>query len=153
MDNKTRPIVTPAHVENYCARLGARLGDAEKLRFEPVRIGTWESKSGECHANVDYWVAHAPGRDAVRGWIINGTDGAGRCFPIAHSVGRENGKLHDITPPDGEPLAPDALRLFLPHEGTVEEFDELKIDWSGRFYPSLPYWGSQRVEDEPEAEY
>ncbi len=50
---------------------------------------------------------------------------------IAHSIVREGDDLYDITPLN----PPDLRPQFLSHEGTQAEFDELKITWTGKFYP------------------
>jgi len=121
----------PANVESYFARLNERLGDAEHFPFKRVRIGDWEPLQNRCHDNVDRWVIENQGCEAVRGWLIGASSGDGGKMYIAHSIVREGGDSYDITP-----LNPPDLRLqFLRHEGTQMEFDELKITWTGKFYP------------------
>jgi ribonuclease HI len=68
------------------------------------------------------------GNDVDRGYLL-----------AAHSVGWENGKLYDITPADGESPDPHEARVFVTHDGTMEEFDVFRqSEWSSVPYHPMP---------------
>ena len=121
----------PVHIESYFAQLNARRMDAVHIQFKAVKIEDWEPLPNRCHDNVDRWVAESLTRGAVRGWLIGATGGDGSTMYIAHSVVREGEELYDITPLN----PPDLFPRFLKHNGTQAEFDDLKITWTGLFYP------------------
>lgn len=123
--------VIPAHIESYFAQLNARRTDAVRVPFKAIKIEDWEPLPNKCHDNVDRWVAENLAYGVVRGWLIGATGGDGSTMYIAHSVVQEGEELYDITPLNPPDLSPQ----FLKHEGTQAEFDELKITWTGRFYP------------------
>jgi hypothetical protein len=118
-------LITP-EVESYFASLSSRIGEAVEMPFE----GTpgFEPRATYCHDNANDWAARDANRKAVRGWYIL-LLGSGSYMFIAHSVIEEAGRLYDITPSDPRPTK------FLTHEGTQDEFDALKIEWSGNPYP------------------
>jgi hypothetical protein len=114
-----------ADIDSYLKSLGARLGERVEVPFKSVSISEWRPMPRCCHANVDCWVSGQTGRKALRGWLIDGTDGLDGFLVVAHSVVDECGELYDITPRDGSPLNPNERRWFLRHNGTTEEFDAM----------------------------
>jgi hypothetical protein len=60
---------------------------------------------GECHDNVDRWVALYPEARAVRGWRHEDFNGVTHKF-VAHSAIRTAGGLVDVTLPSTEPARP-----------------------------------------------
>ncbi|NEI96394.1 hypothetical protein [Rhizobium ruizarguesonis] len=110
----------PAIMERgeYERDICARSGSAVDVRYEPdASIGAWTTKVAECHANVDYWVAHHEGYAAVRGWLAH--IGCGDLHGYtAHSVLRDpHRELVDITPVEGN-----FHRRFIPHLGDDATF-------------------------------
>ena len=114
--------MTPG-IDKYFAELYLRLKEAKPVPVISVAIGDWRPVPRFCHENVDRYTEHQPGRSAVRGWVIGGTDGCEGYLLVAHSVVEEDNKLYDITPQDGEPSGPLSPRWFIRHPGTKETFD------------------------------
>ena len=111
-----------ASIESYFAALCARLPDEiETARFFDIRARLEGWRRNNCHGNVQAFVAKYPQYRAVRGWAVNGAQGAHQLD--AHSVICDaDDILWDITFPD---LAEHGIR-FLRHRGTDEEFCEAR---------------------------
>ena len=109
--------------DGYFAQLYQHLNEAKPVPVVSVAIDDWKPIPRFCHENVDRYTEHQPSRSAVRGWVIDGTDGCEGYLLIAHSVVEENNKLYDITPQDGETPGPPNPRWFIQHPGTKETFD------------------------------
>ncbi|MFW2229607.1 hypothetical protein [Rhizobium sp. CRRU65] len=111
------------YVRDICARSGA----AVDVPFWPDPfIGDWKPNVGECHANVDYWVAHQDGYTPVRGWLCYAGFGPDSRGYTAHSVLRySNGELVDITPVEDRNFA---HRWFIEHLGDEATFLEMRKD-------------------------
>ncbi|MGO4569331.1 hypothetical protein AB4Z52_30870 [Rhizobium sp. 2YAF20] len=138
---------------DVCARSGA----AVDVPFKPdVFIGNWKPKVAECHANVDYWVAHHAGYAPVCGWLCYASFGPDSRGYTAHSVLRHpNGGLVDITPVEDRNFV---HRWFIEHLGDDTTFLEMRKDTlinltcQGNFPapPLDPMWALQLYEREPE---
>jgi hypothetical protein len=115
-----------SEMDCYLQSLGARIGEQVEVPFKPVSAGDWKPRPRFCHENVDYWVASQSGREAVRGWLVDGTDGCDGFLVVAHSVVNEGGDLYDITPLDYAPFESNPRRWFLRHNGMTEEFDAMR---------------------------
>lgn len=120
-------IMTTEH-RSYFVALCKRVVQSEPVDFVPVAHHGWKPEAKFCHRNADHWASLKQGRRAVRGWIVDGSDGMGGYLFKAHSVVEEDGKLYDITPadrfPDDSPRQEPA-RLFLRHHGLTETFDAM----------------------------
>jgi hypothetical protein len=126
--------MTP-EIRSYFVSLCARADNNEAVvvPFVRVRDRDWEPKSTLCHPNADHWAGLKQGRRAVRGWIVDGSDGMGGHLFKAHSVVEEDGKLFDITPSDrfpDDPPKPEPARLFLRHEGEKRAFDDMLPEYN-----------------------
>jgi hypothetical protein len=107
-----------AYVNEVCDRYRK----AAKVAFDPQKAAANNSKVGDCHNNVDLWVAAHPEDQAVRGWITWYNS-----VVTSHSVVRSRaGKLFDVTPLGDESIR-DALR-FVPHIGDEAAFAEMKTE-------------------------
>lgn len=142
--------------DEYERHICARTLVASTVRFVP---DTWDGgmkpKSGECHQNVDSWVAHHPGHTAVRGWIFWYGGGEDLAVYTAHSVVRDlDGELFDITPLENG----DHRRgPFIPHLDDDESLfamktQNLSITCQGKFPlpPNNSLSASQQLEVWPE---
>lgn len=107
----------------YFAELYRSLKEAKSVPVVSVAIEDWKPIPKFCHENVDRYTKHQPGRSAVRGWLIDGTDGCEGYLLVAHSVVKEDDELYDITPQDGAQPGPLKPRRFIQHPGTKETFD------------------------------
>jgi hypothetical protein len=85
------------------------------VSFEKVSLGDREPERGKCHDNVDAWVVLHPADSAVRGWLVEDAEAFGFVKFVAHSVVERDGKLIDITYPDGG-------YAFIRHIGETDEF-------------------------------
>ena len=106
--------------DEYERDVCARRGSATDVRYEPdASFGDWKPKVAECHANVDYWVAHREGYAPVRGWLAYMSGGDVHGY-TAHSVLRDpHGELADITPVEDRNFT---RRRFIPHLGDDATF-------------------------------
>jgi hypothetical protein len=116
--------MTPEN-EKYFSALYKRLRKARPVPVVSVAIGDWKPVPKMCHENVDRYTANQPALNAVRGWIIDGTDGNEGYLLVAHSIVEEGGYLYDITPADGLPVNPSAPRRFVEHIGTEKAFSDM----------------------------
>jgi hypothetical protein len=123
--------MTP-EIRSYFVSLCARADNDAAIVVPLVRVrdGDWEPKSKCCHHNARHWESREPGRKAVCGWLICGTDLAGGYTFGAHSVVEENGELYDITPHDCASANPEPPRLFLRHEGEKRVFDAMLPEYN-----------------------
>jgi hypothetical protein len=112
---------------------------AKVLYFEETT--EFNAITAKCHENVDAWITLKPGRKAVRGWLVQSDFGGGAYLLASHSIGFENGKLWDITPPDvppGQIINLREPRVFVRHDGTVESFEKYREpEWVQFQYPPL----------------
>jgi hypothetical protein len=116
-------IITP-EIDAYFGTLYSRFDDALKLDGRDASTPDWEPRTADCHNNVDYCVARDSSLRAVRGWFAQPLADGG-CRFVAHSVLEDYGRLIDITPINEE-----TRPKFLPHIGTQEEFDRLRVEWA-----------------------
>jgi hypothetical protein len=120
-------------LEEIARSLDARLSTAEPAPFRKVSIGDgtahddWKPSPQICYDNVDIWVRRSPEYKAIRGWAIFDLTDNPFCPLHIQFVGHSvvempDGSLIDITP-SGVSKQP----LFLRHDGTFEEFEELRL--------------------------
>ncbi|MBB2791695.1 UNVERIFIED_ORG: hypothetical protein GGD58_000539 [Rhizobium pisi] len=124
--------------DEYERDICARSGTPIDVRYEPdASIGEWRPKVADCHANVDYWVAHREGYAAVRGWLAYLEGGADLHGYTAHSVLRDpHGELVDITPVEDRNFV---RRRFIPHLGDDATFLNMRtLDLSIHCLGSCP---------------
>ena len=114
---------------------------ANTVPFREVRLNGWQPEMNDCHCNVDFWIAHNPQSNAVRGWLFWGPNKAGQFIIIAHSILDENGLLIDIAPLD--PNTPRDGLLFLKHLGMEEDFSVMKTAHTQVIYPPVTEWQGQ----------
>lgn len=119
--------VTP-EIESYFASLHLRRSEAKPV--DQREVDGWEPLPSDCHNNVDYEVSRNPTLKAVQGWFVQPLEG-GYCRYVSHAVVQDGDDLFDITPIDEE------RPRFLEHIGTREEFDRLKMTWTGQIYPFI----------------
>lgn len=84
----------------YARGLFEKRGEGVIVQLAEARIGDWQPRINDCHANVSIWALSQPGYLAVRGWLFFDYAYA---LPfvqfLAHSVVRTpEGALIDITP-------------------------------------------------------
>jgi hypothetical protein len=104
----------------YVNKVCNRYRHAKPLPFDAKRAAENNSRVGDCHNNVDAWIAAHPEDQAVRGWITWYNS-----VVTAHSVVcSHDGKLFDITPLGDESIR-GGLR-FVPHLGDEATFAEMK---------------------------
>ena len=112
----------------YEASICKGLRDAKPVPFKQVSHGDWRPEVGECHRNVDEWVAAHQGTAPVRGWVTIGSSGVTTRL-TAHSVVRDaDGQLMDITPLENEYYR--VSMRFVPHIGDDQTFFAMKNAWN-----------------------
>jgi hypothetical protein len=101
--------------EAWATTVYERRGEAVLVPCEKVSLGDRDPARGECHRNVDAWIALHSENGAVRGWFYEEQTMSGTAKFHAHSVIDRRGELVDIT-------CPDAGIPFIRHVGTEGEF-------------------------------
>lgn len=121
---------------NKIARsLYGRLASAEPIPFREVRIGDgtkqddWSPAPNGCYDNIDIWVRRCPEYKVLRGWAIFDLRRNPLCEPHIQFVGHSvvempDGTLMDITPSDVS-----RRPMFLRHDSSLEEFEELRMKY------------------------
>jgi hypothetical protein len=105
----------------YEADICRRLSEADVIPFRRVVMEDGRPRIGECHPNVDAWVAAHADCIAIRGWAIYLDQGILGIRLTAHSVVRgPDRKLFDITPLADERVRP-SMR-FVCHTGDDKAF-------------------------------
>jgi hypothetical protein len=110
--------------DEYAADICRRwLAEAKQVPFRKVSPKEWVPKEGDCHGNVDRWVADNRDWTAVRGWV-----NTPRYMTLAlthHSIVKDvEGRLFDITPFADERYRP--TTRFIWHIGDERTFCEMK---------------------------
>jgi len=100
---RTMPAGEP--FDRLATALLALLDSARPADPQGDRLAGWKPVRGECHDNVDRWVALYPEARAVRGWRHEDFNGVTHKF-VAHSAIRTAGGLVDVTLPCTEPARP-----------------------------------------------
>ena len=118
-------------VREYFEELYSRRNATDRLEPERWNFVNGEvPKFGECHANVDRWIAENPEHKAIRGWVIDGGMGEYVNF-VAHSAVRiPSGELIDIT--WRKPL------ILIGHRGSAGLFHLLSQRFPNILWPPLP---------------
>jgi len=116
-------------IETYFASLHSRRDEAKPV--DPREVDGWEPRPSDCHNNVDYEVSRNPMLKAVRGWFVQPLEDD-HCRYVSHAVVQDGKDRYDITPIDDKERP-----RFLEHIGTPEEFDRLKMTWTGQIYPFI----------------
>lgn len=125
-------------LEEIAQSLFKHLDSAEPALFQRVGIGDgsepndWVPAPSLCYDNVDIWVKRSPECKAVRGWAVFDLRVAAPICSlpphvkfVGHSVVEmPDGSLMDITPSDVSKRP-----LFLRHDGTLEEFEALRMTY------------------------
>lgn len=115
-------------IADYFAELRQRRREAVRLLPKQACFDDGLApQAAKCHENVDRWTREHPEDACVHGWIIE-TDQEGSTLFVAHSVVRlGDGTLADITL--------DRFHLFLPHTGSEQDFDYLRVNHASQFWP------------------
>ena len=114
---RTMPAGEP--FDRLATALLALLDSARPADPQGDRLAGWKPVRGECHDNVDRWVALYPEARAVRGWRHEDFNGVTHKF-VAHSAIRTAGGLVDVTLPCTEPARP-----FIEHPREVLNRDRV----------------------------
>jgi len=128
-------IITP-EIESYFASLHSRYDEAIPVPFEAASANDWMPTPALCHDNVNDWAERNPHLKVVRGWYAEMLFGGG-CRYVSHSVIERDGVLFDITPTEC------SRPPFIRHVGTQEEFDGLKMAWTGVIYPFIDFLSNE----------
>jgi hypothetical protein len=106
-------------IDQLAPKLKALMGAPTRLKNVGDQVKGWSPVRGDCHRNVDRWVADHPEDIAVRGWISTQYQARWGFYQYSsHSVVQTGaGELIDVTLPQDE-----CPHDFVQHPGPDAEF-------------------------------
>jgi hypothetical protein len=120
-------------LDEIARSLYIRLAQAEAVPFRQVGIGDgsqpddWQPAPNICYDNVDIWVRRSPECKALRGWAIFDLRRNPFCEPQVQFAGHSVIEMPDCTLIDITPSGVSRQPQFLRHDGSFEEFEELRM--------------------------